>query len=573
MDRDERILTGHHSISPSKEIMGWRQDLIRRVLRGMLVLITIMVIGASYAAYSEGAYVQLGAFIGVYVIWVVLTLWRQAPYILQVGGIQLMLYVVSFVVFLGHGLGDSSRIFLLTMVFVSALFLGWRWALVTLGLVLVTMMGMGWAFIGGYITNYIDVVSTDLESWILLTLEVVGAGLFIALLLSYYTFRFDAYMHRSHELSQALAENQAGLEEQIAERTATLEKRTVQLEAATEVAREAAEIHDVETLLEQTVGLISDRFGFYHTGIFLLDAEGEYAVLRAASSEEGRRLLARGHRLKVGEVGVVGYVTERGEPRIAQDVSVDELYFNNPAMPATRSEMTVPLRVRGKIIGALDVQSVDLEAFSSEDVSVLQTLADQVAVAIENARLIAESQAAVEAAQRAYGEMSRVAWSEMLRTRRGLRACHDPQGILRTEVARSEEARAPEQEEGAPLEGAERPDNHSVPLKVRGQVIGWLDAYVPGENSWTAEQHELLETLADQLSVALESARLFEDAQRRAAREQLVGEVTGRLRASLDVDTVLQTTIRELGRVLGAEGTVRMVPAGNGDDTSERSEV
>ncbi|MFP4345440.1 MAG: GAF domain-containing protein [Anaerolineales bacterium] len=554
--------------------MNWRRDLIRRVLRGMFILITVMVMGASYAAYSERSFLQLGAFIGVYVVWVALILWRRAPYLLQVTGIQLMLYVVSFVVFLGHGLGDSSRIFLLAMVFVSALFLGWRWALFTLALVLVTMMGMGWAFIGGYITNYIEVVSTDLESWILLTLEVVGTGLFIALLLNYYTVRFDTYMNRSHALARALAENQAGLEEQIAERTAALEKRTVQLEAAAEVAREAAEIHEVETLLEQTVELISDRFGFYHTAIFLLDEAGEYAVLRAASSEEGQHLLASGHRLQVGEVGVVGYVTKRGEPRIAQDVSADKLYFNNPEMTATRSELTVPLRVRGKVIGALDVQSVDLEAFSSEDVNVLQTLAGQVAVAIENARLIAESQAALEATQRAYGEMSRAAWQEMLRVRQGgLRARHDPQGILHAAAPRSEETHTVGQEAGTLSAVEERPTTHSVPLKVRGQVIGWLDAYVPGEKSWSAEQLELLETLADQLSVALESARLFEDAQRRAAREQLVSEVTGRLRASLDVDAVLQTTIRELGRVLGAEGTVRMAPLENVEGTPERGEV
>ncbi len=548
MDKDERQLTAQEDSLLAEDIRIWRQQLIRRVLRVMLVFGGLMVAAGAYATYTRGTLWATGTYIGIYAILVLLALWRRAPYVLQVGGIQLLLYTVSVVVFLTRGIGDSSRVYLLTMVFVSTLFLGWRAGLFTLILVGLTMVGMGWGFVGGYITHYTEVLSTDLGAWIPLTIEVLSMGVFIALMLTYYTFRFNAYMSRSRELSQALEENQASLEQEIAERTAALEKRTLQLEAATAVAREAAEIREVETLLTRTTRLISQRFGFYHTGIFLVNETGEYAVLRAVSSPEGERLLARGHRLRVGQVGVVGYVMERGEPRIAQDVSADEMYFDNPEMPQTRSELALPLRAGGAIIGVLDVQSVEPGAFTQEDVDVLQALADQLSVAIENARLIAEAQAAVEMTQRAYGEVSRSAWKELLRTREGLRISHDPRGILRHEGA--SRAGTKETDPEAHL------DTFTLPLTVRGQVIGGLDAYIPEGKAWTAEQKQLLETLVDQLGVALESARLFEDTQRRAAREQLISNVTGRIRETLDMETMLRTAAEQMRQVLDLEDLV-----------------
>ncbi|MCK4315541.1 MAG: GAF domain-containing protein, partial [Anaerolineae bacterium] len=174
------------------------------------------------------------------------------------------------------------------------------------------------------------------------------------------------------------------------------ERRATQLAAASEVARDATAILDVDQLLHETVQLISEQFGFYHAGVFLVDDKHEYAVLRAASSEGGRRMLSRGHKLEVGKVGMVGYVTDTGKPRIALDVGKDAVHFVNPDLPETRSEMTLPLRVHGEVIGALDVQSTEESAFTGEDVAVLQTMADQLANAIENARLFGEIEQTAE---------------------------------------------------------------------------------------------------------------------------------------------------------------------------------
>ena len=334
--------------------------------------------------------------------------------------------------------------------------------------------------------------------------------------------------------------------------TADLARRSTQLETAAQVARDAAAIHDVEQLLDQTARLISDRFGFYHTGIFLLDEEGQFAILRAASSEGGRRMLERGHQLAVGKVGIVGRAAASGETRVALDVGADAAFFDNPDLPDTRSEMALPLVVRGKIIGVLDVQSTQEAAFSRDDVAVLQTMADQVAVAIDNARLLSEAQAALEAARRAYGELGQQAWTELLSSRKewGYRytrkSVTPTKGDWHTEMLQAIQSGASvhETDTGEPT--------LAVPLKVRDQVVGALRFRKGAEGGeWLPDEISQLQTLTEQLGVALDSARLYQDTQRRAAREQLTAAVTARMRETLDIDTVLQTAVREISAALG----------------------
>ena len=194
-------------------------------------------------------------------------------------------------------------------------------------------------------------------------------------------------------LYQELQRRAEELEERVTERTRDLERRTVQLRVAATVARDATTAESLEELLERAVYLVRDRFGFYHAGIFLLDGRGEYAVLRAATGEPGRKMLEKGHKLKVGKVGIVGYVAGTGKPRIALDVGTDAVHFKNPLLPYTRSEMALPLKVGDRIIGVLDVQSTEEAAFDEEDVAVLQTMADQLAVAIERLERTAEIRA------------------------------------------------------------------------------------------------------------------------------------------------------------------------------------
>lgn len=176
-----------------------------------------------------------------------------------------------------------------------------------------------------------------------------------------------------------------------------VEARTAQLQASADVGRAVASILDPHQLLREVVNLITDRFGFYYTAVFTPDEAGKYAVLRAATGEAGRELLRLNHQLEIGGQSMVGYVTAQRKPRIALDVGEEAIRFNNPLLPNTRSEVALPLIAGGKMLGALDVQSVQEAAFDETSAAVLQSMADQIAIALNNAALYSESQTNVNA--------------------------------------------------------------------------------------------------------------------------------------------------------------------------------
>jgi GAF domain-containing protein len=264
----------------------------------------------------------------------------------------------------------------------------------------------------------------------------------------------------------------------------------------------------------------------------------------------------------------VGHATAYNQPRIALDVGEDATYFDNPDLPETRSEIALPLRSRGQIIGALDVQSRDPDAFSDEDMTALQTLADQVAVAISNAQLFQQAQDSLEAQRRAYGELSHQAWRDLLQGQPSLGFLRNKQGISPAEYLwRPEMDTALRTGESAhDQDGAER---LAVPIKVGGRVIGVIDARKPGDAGiWEPDEVVLMETLSEELGQVLEGARLHEDTQRRAARDRLMSEIVARMRESLNMDSVLQTAAHEIGESLGLHTLTIQLEASN-DSGSE----
>ncbi|HID89305.1 MAG TPA: GAF domain-containing protein, partial [Anaerolineae bacterium] len=249
----------------------------------------------------------------------------------------------------------------------------------------------------------------------------------------------------------------------------------------------------------------------------------------------------------------------RGEPRIALDVGEDAAFFDNPDLPHTRSEMALPLRVGHQIIGVLDVQSEEPAAFTEEDVSVLQTLADQLAVAIENARLLERMQQTVRELERLYGEYTREVWRATGRRWRGLRyrqMAFEPLEEVQEETRQAlREGRSvvhPIHDEG---NGRVVGSVLAVPVRLRGQIIGALNVRF-GVPEVPPEAVRMVEEVAGRLALALESARLLEETQRRAARDRLLAEITARIRASMDPETILRTAVRELGAALGVDRTL-----------------
>jgi len=343
-----------------------------------------------------------------------------------------------------------------------------------------------------------------------------------------------------------LRESYEQLEQRVAERTHDLERRTLQVRVASEVARDVIANRDPVELLTTSVELIRDRFGFYHAGLFLLDETGEWAVLQAATGDAGRELLSRHHRLRVSsktggagrasDVGIVGHVAGSGEPRIAQDVGADAAHFRNPLLPETRSEMAVPLKTGNQVIGVLDVQSRTAQAFDQEDVTVLQILADQLVVALQNAHLMQEAEQNLRLLEASYSDYGKTAWEAALRSRVVYGYQYD-RGNLSPILS---------QEVATEAESAQQPI--SIPLKVRDSVIGALEVW-PHQEGISEEQVRLIQAITERVSQSLESARMYEETQSQAARERIINQLSAGFARSLEVDSVLQAAVQELGRL------------------------
>ncbi len=360
------------------------------------------------------------------------------------------------------------------------------------------------------------------------------------------------------------------LEQEIQEKDRELERRNKLLRAVSEVGRTTTSYRNISELLQRTAHLIEEHFGYYHVGIFLLDEHREYAVLTATNSEGGRRMLEKRHQLKIGGTSIVGYVTENLKGRIALDVGEDAIHFDNPDLPATRSEMALPLVSSGQLLGALDVQSIETQAFTEDDIAALQTLAEQIAVAIQNARLFNESEKALESSRMVYGEASREAWRKILASQSRVGYIATTPGTVQKQMEILDSALIKSQELANPVVGSDGL-TLNAPLKVRGQVIGAIRLRKPDiAETWTQDEINLVNALTDQLSSALESARLYRESQQRAARESLVSDISARISAVSNIESIIRETVQELGQAFGNTSvTFQLTGQANGRKQAE----
>ena len=344
---------------------------------------------------------------------------------------------------------------------------------------------------------------------------------------------------------------------QLAEQNDALKYRSRQLQTISDVAKSIASTQALEEFLDQVISLISERFGFYHVGIFLVDEAGEFAELRATNSQGGQHMLARGHKLRVGQVGIVGFVTGKGQPRIATDVGQDAVFFNNPDLPETRSEMALPMLSGKKTIGALDVQSTQSNAFTNEDIELFSILADQIAIAIVNNRLYEETARALVDMQTLHRQYIQQEWGRETGERRHMGYLYTQRGVIRQQMARISSDIENVFETGQVVIIQSKNGTHhssmAVPIQLRGETIGVIQLQETGDNrQWSDDEITTAQAIADQIALALENARLFEQTVRRAERERKVLEITSKIRSTNDPQQMLRVALEELQGALKA---------------------
>ena len=453
--------------------------------------------------------------------------------------ISILWIAVNGAAYLGAGVRDSSFIANFMVLMAAGLLLGWKAAVLITALTVVA----GFSLANLEIAGLTPEVYSPKSPLVVIQETTLIFGIFAALI-SLLISGLESAVKRTRagakELESAnvdLNAARARLEENRNElliANQQLEQRAERIGAIANIAKTITLVQEIERLLPSVVTSISGRFGYYHVGIYLTDENGQNAILRASSSEGGLQMIRRKYQVKVPSDDIVGIVADRGEAHVAQPDEVQTTRTHLTDLPETRSQLVLPLKEREIVIGVLDIHAVEPNAFSQEDVSTLQILADQAAIAIQNARSSEQAKDALHRAEIVSRQLTNKAWSEYSESqeRKGYR--YDG---LKPEPIK-EKVRFNESEK--PL---------TVPITLRGQVIGNLKLN-PSEASrrWTEDEIAMAEATAERVALALESARLLDDAQKRAQRETFLSEVSTKLGASFQVDSILRDTVEELGQ-------------------------
>ncbi len=359
--------------------------------------------------------------------------------------------------------------------------------------------------------------------------------------------------------NRALQELNQTLEERVNQRAAELDaanqfnlRRARQFEAIAKINHVITSVQDLDTLLPRITQVVSDQFNVYHAGIFLLDENREFAVLRASNSEGGKKMLARGHKLEVSQTGIVGFVTATGQPRIALDVGNDPIHFDNPDLPGTRSEAALPLRYADRIIGALDVQSMESNAFSEDDLEALIALADQVSAAINNTLSIQSANKALAEAQLVLEKNIEDSWKVMRPKSLGMGFQLTNSTLTPLDKRLEGEHIRKALSKGTPsLSGREETSSLAIPIRLRGQIIGVMSLRSRNERALTSDDSDIAQAVAERLSLAIETATLIQSTQHRADIERVTTNISSKISSSTHFETILQTAAQELSKALG----------------------
>jgi GAF domain-containing protein len=450
-------------------------------------------------------------------------------------------------------------------IFIAGLLMGWGEAVVfgflaTVSMFVVLVLERSGMQIGQYMIPIYPSTGAGLDDFFMLFGIVVTTTTIVGLSRRSIVSALQNARVHERDLAQVNRELQARSEE-LQARTRDLGRRSMQLQIAADISRDVTATRELDELLNRAVNLVQGRFDFYHVALYLVDEQDAYAVLRAATGEAGSQMLEQGRQDDLGEESPVSYVINSGYHRILFDVGEDAVSFANPLLPETRSEVVLPLRVGRRITGALDIQSRREEAFDGDDVAVLQSMVDQFAAAIENAQLLTEMQQTLRELEVASGLYTQDSWRMAVQQgKQGMGYRYRRLGIERAVEPPPEAVQA--WTDGRSVVLVPQPDaagdgqglvsTLAVPVKLRDQVVGVLNLSFE-DQAVEPDTVSLVEEVANRLALALENARLLDETRQRGQRDRLIADITAQVRASMDVERILQTAVRGLGAALGTE--------------------
>jgi PAS domain S-box-containing protein len=372
------------------------------------------------------------------------------------------------------------------------------------------------------------------------------------------------------------------------------QERAQRLEIAAEIASEASSVLSVEQILNKAVNLVRDRFGYYHASVFQIDPLGEFAILQEAAGDIGAEMKKLGHKLAVGSKSLVGQATKLGVPVVIDDVTADPNYYPNPLLPETRAEMVIPIKIGNRILGALDVQSKEKSAFSPEVVHTLQILSDQLATASSNALLFATTRENLKKNRTLNEVATSAASSSSLQeavelTASGLKPVmeeadiaiflYNPENKLEFRAAagfsglnlagliiESDQGLLGQSStEGNPifvadLRSMQNPGTIStksqslllIPFQFSGEPLGMMVMESPKPAAFDQNDLEIMVNFGNMLAAIVSNNRLLEQLRRQADKQQAIFEITNKVRQTVEMQSILQTSVAEICKAVGA---------------------
>lgn len=511
------------------DLKEWRDRFIRVVLRIASILGVIM-IGVSFPTAS---FTDRILFISLYFVLLLVTL-LPTPYMLKAYLLLGAIAIVGVNAIVSWGPWADGSLFLLTTTVLASLLLDNRTDIFILAAAIIFSTTLAFMNLqDAFQLTAPGAPATDFASWIVYIIDFSIAGIVLTVATNMLKGAFARVTSQVQAAFQSLAGERQSLEDKVQERTAELEARMSQLRASTTTARAIAETQEITELIKKAADLIAERFEYYHVGIFILDNQRGIAYLQAASSEMGKSLVGQAFRIESDRKNPINIVVENNKTIITQDLDRSN-FTPDPNFPLTRSRMTMPLSVRGTMIGILDMHSEQPQAFNLQDAEILQTLADLTAISFDNVRLIGETRNLLSQLEASTSQQTQQTWSKFT-SRHKSAYQYTPAGVRPIFTP----------------DRTEHGDGLYIPIILHDQTIGRikLKKRSATTNDWSERERDVVEKISAQIALALENSRLVDEAQKNALRNQMIANFSTYVRETLDVESVIQTAATELRKV------------------------
>ncbi|MBL8089911.1 MAG: GAF domain-containing protein [Anaerolineales bacterium] len=514
-------------------VAEWREGFILALLR-IGCLLGIALIGVSFPnATASDRILFVSSYLGLLAITLL-----HVPYSVRAYALLFVSFAIGVNAILAWGPWVDGSAFLLASVVVGALLFDRRVDTVIFITSIILMATVAvLQSLGAYQLRAEAAPETTSINWLGYIFDFAVIGGVIVAAMGQFKNAFSRIIQDTQTALRSVAIERERLEEKVVERTEVLESRMSQLRSATTAARLVAEIQDIPELLETSTKLLTEKFGFYHVGLFILDEYKKNAYLQSASSARGKELLGEIYNLETNRKNPLALAVEQNRSVTTLDVD-SKNFVPDDNFPLTRSRMALPLAIRGDVIGVLDLHSDQPRAFNIEDAEILQALTDLIAIAFDNVRLINETQNLVSQLEANTSIQTQRTWRKL--TSRQMPAYQYTPAGVRPIFNRAKTSN----------NDVDNKNSLLVPLVLYGQTIGTIKLKRKSNSpDWTEREKSLVEKIADQVSLALENSRLVEEAQKSAVRDQMIANISTRIRETLDIESVTRTAAAELQRV------------------------